>query len=511
MKFIITLALLLFYSVSFSQWTRVRQLPSTDIFSLYHKDNVLYAGGKNLLYISRDKGRTWDSTNIIPQFSRLDNIIVYKNELYASSYSVGVYKSSDEGNTWQNITTGIFPFLSDFCEWRGDLYAATLGSSVFKLDPVRRDNWSSFSNGLSSLSANLNSIVGNSNTLVAGTNANGLYDYLPANSITWDERFLLGQIHPTEGMYDIITAHDSLFLSGYTGRFYMSEDNGLNWSLFGTSLPSNNTSLVNAKQALLLSRSVFDGTSFTTFFDDIKKDALQGSFFRFSSVPDHFTYKLDIVGDRLWDASSNGLFYLPLSDLPGISAADDTVVLSPLPIRFISFDVKCEGNKILISWKTAQEQNSSHFDIEESPDGNNWTVIGTLASSGNSATENSYSFTKNNPTQNNFYRIAEYDLDGRINYTGTIRSSCSTPDVFKLGPNPTSDKVIINLITDHESQAIIKLFDSKGSLVKEQRTTLLQGSNQFSVDLTSLARGVYQLQINWSNGLNKKSIQIMKM
>src|SRR4051812_33627603 len=84
---------------SFSQWSRVQQLPATDIFTLYHKDSVIYAGGKNIVYISRNKGRTWDSTARIPQFSTVDNIIVYKNELYASSYSVGVYKSSDEGNT----------------------------------------------------------------------------------------------------------------------------------------------------------------------------------------------------------------------------------------------------------------------------------------------------------------------------------------------------------------------------------------------------------------------------
>ncbi|HKC36113.1 MAG TPA: T9SS type A sorting domain-containing protein, partial [Chitinophagaceae bacterium] len=397
------------------------------------------------------------------------------------------------------------------CEWRGDLYAATLGSSVFKLDPVRRDNWLAFSNGLSSLSANINTIAANNNALVAGTNANGLYDYLPANATTWDERFLLGQIHATEGIYDIITAHDSLFLSGHTGKFYMSVDNGLNWNTFGISLVSHNTSLANAKQALLLSRSVFDGFSFTTFFDYIKKDALQGSFIRFSSLPNHFSYKLDIVGDRIWNASSNGLFYMSLSDLPGITSADDTITATPLPVRFISFNAKCEGNKLEISWKTAQEQNCSHFNIEESPDGINWTVIATQTPAGNSAIENSYSFTKDNPTQNNFYRIAEYDLDGRVNYTGTIKSSCNTPDVFRLWPNPTRDKVVINLISDHESQAIIKIFDSKGSLVKEQRTNVLQGNNQFAVDLTSMARGVYQLQINWNNGQNRNTTRIIKM
>jgi hypothetical protein len=202
---------------------------------------------------------------------------------------------------------------------------------------------------------------------------------------------------------------------------------------------------------------------------------------------------------------------MSLSGLPGISAADDTVISAPLPVRFISFNAKCEGSKILISWKTAQEQNSSHYDVEESADGVHWTVIGTQIAAGSSSSDNSYSFTVNNPLQNSFYRVAEYDLDGRVNYTGIIQSSCNTPDVFRLWPNPTRDKVVVNLVTDHESQAMVKIFDSKGSLVKEQRTNVVQGSNQFTVDLTSLASGIYQVQVNWNNGQNKNAVRIVKL
>jgi Secretion system C-terminal sorting domain len=509
MKLLITLALLLHFSTSFSQWTKVQQLPSSDIFTLYHKDNILYAGGKNIIYISGDKGQTWDSTNSISHFFEVDNIIVYKNELYAACFSIGVYKSADGGRTWQNINAGIIPFVSDFVEWNGDLYAATLGGSVFKSDPANRTHWLAFNNGLSDLSANLNSIAGNNNALVAGTNANGLYDYLPANSTTWEERFLLGQIRPTEGTFDIITAHDSLVLAGTTGRFYMSMDNGLNWNIFGDRLSSSFTSLVNAEQAFLLSTTIFDGVSNNTSFYYTKKDSLQNSFVPFSSVPDNFTYKVDILGNKIWDASTNGLFYMSLSDLPGISAADDPVAI-PLPVHFILFNVNCEGSNVLITWKTAQEENSSHFDIQRSPDGIHWTVIGNLPASGNSIIEKSYSFTDNDPVQNGYYRIVENDLDGRLQYTNTLGSSCSAADVFSLWPNPVRDRVFINIVTGNESRATIKLFDSKGALVKVQAATVLPGSNQLSIDLRSLASGVYSLSAEWNNGQTKKAVQVLK-
>jgi photosystem II stability/assembly factor-like uncharacterized protein len=510
MKILFTLVLFLNFTFSFSQWTRVQQLPSSDISSLYHKDNILYAGGKNIIYISSDTGQTWDSTNSIPRFFEVDNIIVYKNELYATCFSIGVYKSADDGKTWQNINGGIAPFVSDFCEFKGDLYAATEGASVFKLDPINRDNWLPFNDGLSNLSVNATCIAGNNNALIAGTLANGLYDYLPANSTTWEERFLLGQIRPTEEAFDIITGHDSLFLAGTTGRFYMSTDNGLNWNIFGDRLPFSAASLVNAKQALLLSRTVFNGVSNNTSFYYIKKDSLENSFVPFSFVPDNFTYKIEILGNKIWDATSNGLFYMSLSDLPGISAADDTVAAIPLSVQFILFNENCEGSKVQLAWKTAKEQNSSHFNIERSSDAIHWTVIGNLPAAGNSSAERTYSFTDNSPLQNGYYRIGEYDLDGRIQYTNILQSSCNATDAFSTWPNPVRDMVFINIVTGRESQAVVKVFDNKGALVKLQNATVLQGSNQLSVDIKSLANGVYSLSVDWNNGQMKKAVQVLK-
>lgn len=513
MKLIFTLASLLYFSTSFSQWTRVQQLPSSEIASLYHTDSVLYAGGRNIIYFSKDKGLTWDSTSIIPQLILVTSIIVYKNELFAAAPNRGVFKSADGGATWQNISgifpDGIYPDVSDFCEFRGDLYAATLGNSIYKLDPVNRDHWISFNNGLSGISEIATAIVGTSNTLIAGTNRNGLYDYLPANSTTWEERFLLPQVSVLEGAYDIVTAHDTLFWAGKTGRFYMSTDNGLTWNLFGNRLVSANSSLVNAKQALITSAHFSDGADFNTVFLYIKKDSLQDPFRHFSVVVDHFTWKIDILGDKLWDASNRGLFFMSLSDLPGISAADSVPPIL-LPIHFILTNAKCGDNKVLITWKTTQEQSSSRFDVEKSADGIHWTVIGSLPAAGSSSNERSYSFTDYTALKNSYYRIAEYDLEGRVQYSGIRRSSCNKKDMFSQWPNPFHDRVYINIVSGNLSQVMIKIFDNKGALIRVQKATVLQGNNQINVDMRSLVNGFYSFSIDWNNGQMKKGIQVLK-
>jgi hypothetical protein len=509
MKFTITLVLLFVFSTAFCQWTRVEELPAKDIASLYHKDSTFYAGGKKIIYVSHNMGKSWDSIVVVPQLTLVTSIIVYKNELYAAAPHNGIFKSADEGQTWQDISAGLFPDVADLCEFRGDLYAATFGNSVYKLNPANGNSWLLFSNGLSNLSANLPSIAANSNAIIAGTLANGIYDYLPANSTNWQERLLAGQIDPSEGAYDIVTAHDTLFYSGRTGKFYMSLDNGLNWNFIGDRLASLATTMVNAKEALIVSRRVLEAGFLKIRFYFIKKNALQSPFVNFSVQLNHFTYKMDIVGNKLWDASDKGLFFMPLSALPGITAVEDTIPVV-LPVRFISFTANCNEGKVSLNWKTAQEQNSSHFTVERSSDNFIWTAISDVPAAGNSSVEKTYAFTDNDPLQNIFYRIAQYDFDGRVEYTNALRSSCSFKDGFSVWPNPVPNKLSIHLVTVNPSEALIKLFDSKGSLVKQQKATLLQGSNQLSIDMSSLPKAMYTLTIAYNGGRDKKTVQLIK-
>jgi hypothetical protein len=183
---------------------------------------------------------------------------------------------------------------------------------------------------------------------------------------------------------------------------------------------------------------------------------------------------------------------------------------SPLGVHFVLFNAKCQDGRVLLTWKTAQEQNSDHFNIEKNTDGNHWIVIGTLPAAGNSNIEKTYSFTENNPIERSQYRIAEYDIDGRAQYTSTITSSCSRVERLSARPNPSHDVVFLNIVAGYNSQATIKIFDNKGALVKTQMQSLLQGGNALKIDLRSLSNGVYTLQANWNNGQTIKSLQVIK-
>jgi hypothetical protein len=182
----------------------------------------------------------------------------------------------------------------------------------------------------------------------------------------------------------------------------------------------------------------------------------------------------------------------------------------PLPVQFTLFNLKCESGKVLLAWKTSQEISSHHFDIERSSDAVRWATIGTEAASGNSTIEKSYAFTDNNPIQNSYYRIAQYAMDGSVQYTDVLRSACSLPEMITVYPNPLHDHVLINIVSNSASTAIIKLFDSKGALIKVQRASLFSGSNQIRMDMNSLANDAYSLYVEWNNGQMKKVVQLLK-
>ena len=186
-------------------------------------------------------------------------------------------------------------------------------------------------------------------------------------------------------------------------------------------------------------------------------------------------------------------------------------VSAPLPVEFILFNARCDNGNVILTWKTAQEFNSSHFDIERTIDRNNWTVIGTLPATGNSNTGHSYNFSENVTIQNAIYRIAEYDLDGRVRYTSIIRSDCDAKDNWRAWPNPVREILWLSINSDAESKVLIKIVDSKGALVSTQQKNLLRGNNLLSVDMKKMAAGTYHVIASWDKGQIQKAVKIVKM
>jgi hypothetical protein len=113
----------------------------------------------------------------------------------------------------------------------------------------------------------------------------------------------------------------------------------------------------------------------------------------------------------------------------GASASDGTVRIdnvrvthfsTTLPVELLSFSGETSNGRVLLSWETASEQNSSHFEVESSVDSENWKTAEILTAAGNSQNLLSYSCWTDFVADVTYYRLKQVDLDGSFEYSKAI-------------------------------------------------------------------------------------------
>lgn len=183
--------------------------------------------------------------------------------------------------------------------------------------------------------------------------------------------------------------------------------------------------------------------------------------------------------------------------------------LNALPVHFGVFNTNCNGNTVTLTWTTESEMNTGLFEVQRSIDGVNWVGVSTLPATGNSTVSRQYSVTDNASLQNGFYRVAEIDLTGKVNYSTISKVNCGFNAEFKLWPNPTSGSTWLSIGTTTDEKSTLKIIDQKGTVVFHKELSLFSGNNIVDVDMHTLSPGSYLVQIQLHNRL--KSIAVIKL
>lgn len=173
----------------------------------------------------------------------------------------------------------------------------------------------------------------------------------------------------------------------------------------------------------------------------------------------------------------------------------------PLPVELVSFKGTCIEEQNVLTWQTASESNSSHFDIEKSRDGETWNAIGKELAAGNSNELLNYQFVdneKNNATV--YYRLNQVDVDGKNEYFGPISISCNQND-FQVStlPNPSEDNFFLQVNSESEQNLLMILKDLKGQIILREYLVLEEGINLFKLR-PNLSSGIYFIDITTEQG-----------
>lgn len=164
-----------------------------------------------------------------------------------------------------------------------------------------------------------------------------------------------------------------------------------------------------------------------------------------------------------------------------------------LPTKLIEFSAAKKASSVDLTWKTAQEINSKEFVIERSADGINFNVIGTVAASGGTSSQQNYFFTDNSPYDGyNYYRLRQVDKDNKQELSKVLNVILGSGVTVSFSPNPAKDVVNITLNNVRE-QVLIQLVDINGKIVAQQLVN--NGATRTALKLNAVSKGLYLLKI----------------
>ncbi|MBL7816238.1 MAG: T9SS type A sorting domain-containing protein [Saprospiraceae bacterium] len=175
-------------------------------------------------------------------------------------------------------------------------------------------------------------------------------------------------------------------------------------------------------------------------------------------------------------------------------------------VTWLDFLAKAQKDgSVDLTWSTASEKFNSHFDVQRSANGRDWTTIGTVKGNGTTNTKKTYQFTDNDPLSGiNYYRLKQVDFDDKFEYS-TIASVDMRlgKKALTVFPNPASDK--INFVSNNlDTEGSVQIFDMKGSLV---RTVQVVGNQ---LDISDLAIGLYQVRFINKVGVATDLVRFVK-
>lgn len=180
------------------------------------------------------------------------------------------------------------------------------------------------------------------------------------------------------------------------------------------------------------------------------------------------------------------------------------IVGNVTPVSWLYVKGVINNNKSMITWATANEQNSRHFELEHSINGRDFTSIATVIAAGNSNTQKIYNAVHTSPISGvNFYRIKQVDIDGSFRYSATISLLMQGSGVMQVSPNPARNYFVL-LLDGFAAPTQLNLYNSSGQRVLQQQ---LPAALRHTINTSNLPAGQYLLET--ITGGKKQSCQLL--
>jgi hypothetical protein len=179
-----------------------------------------------------------------------------------------------------------------------------------------------------------------------------------------------------------------------------------------------------------------------------------------------------------------------------------------LPVILDYFKARQKQPKTVdLEWASLSEFNHLEFVVERSIDQKSWNSIGNVPSAGNGNIRRVYQLTDPHPfSGQNFYRLKQIDVEGRISYSSVVRINTSVTKVLSVFPNPVVNVTQLSGKESFKTGQTILVIDAKGTRIKIITPT---SGNRLQIDLSGYSAGLYLMQLI-ENGKVIENLQVVK-
>jgi len=276
---------------------------------------------------------------------------------------------------------------------------------------------------------------------------------------------------------DAQTSYKQVQPTGYNGAGYLIDDVSV--------IPLDSFCLKAAAgkdTAITLGDSVFIG-SLTSGLDSLKWQIQNNSTTIDSARPGFWVHPLATTS------------YVLQQVVNGCFSADTVVVtVGTVPLTMMNYELRMMNDRQIENrWITANEVNVSHFNIQCSVNGKDFTTIGKVVANNQSYNEYLYTDDRLLLTVDGslYYRIESIDKDGKKQYsdTRTLNLKPQTLNGVSIYPNPASDVITIGCKGAKE----LLIIDYLGRIVYKQILRQTQNDNSQSsiINVQEFAKGLY--------------------
>jgi plastocyanin len=173
-----------------------------------------------------------------------------------------------------------------------------------------------------------------------------------------------------------------------------------------------------------------------------------------------------------------------------------------LPVVIKDFGIfSAKNNSAQISWSTATEINSDHFEIMRSANGVKFDQIASVPAKGTSSALVDYSYTDNSLPSNTkfiYYYLSVVDKDGTkaLSEIKIFRNENGTAKLIaSLSPNPINrpGHLMLQFNSEKVNTMHVQLFDASGKLVKQADMSAVAGLNNGHFHIGDVAPGTYTI------------------